>query len=454
MAQQKNTKNGPDAEKEQKVQTRYDLKMEKRKQQKLKEARQEKITKVIASIVVIALVAAVVISVAASVIRKSSVLHGTYVRIGDHELSELEYDYFYNSTVNNYLMSYSSILPYMGLDTSVDFDQQQYTEELTWKDMFDEMTVEQIKQTKALVDDAQKAGFVHDTTAEYAQYQEELKEYAASDGMSVKEYYTQSFGPYATEKNMESLIREGMLANAYYNEQLVVNAPSDEEIRAYYEENKQSYDRVDYRSFYFDAGLEEDADEDTVNKAMEELQKKAQAMLDRRKAGEDFEALCIENASEEAKADYEDEETEHCLSEGRTYAGVAAVMADWLFADERREGDITVLEDEASHRYYVVEFSDRYYDEADDENISNTIAGQRTSDYIAGLVENYQVEDVKGKLKYLTVDKSGSETDSAEETKSPGEETDEESSEDAGNAQETGSAEEDAEQSTDTEAAE
>ena len=176
MAQLKNGKNGPEAEKEQKVQTKYDLKMERRKQQKLKEARQDKIIRIVAGTVGAVLVAAVVLSVAASLIRKNNVLRGTYVKAGDHELTELEYDYYYHSSVNNYIMSYSSILPYMGLDTSVAFDQQQYTEDLTWKDMFDEMTMEQVRQTKALVDDAEKAGYVYDPTPEYAQYQEELKE--------------------------------------------------------------------------------------------------------------------------------------------------------------------------------------------------------------------------------------------------------------------------------------
>ena len=91
-------------------------------------------------------------------------------------------------------------------------------------------------------------------------------------------------------------------------------------------------------------------------------------------------------------------------------------MSDWLFADERKEGDIAVLEDEVSHRYYVVEFSRRYFDEADNETISSTIASQRTSDYVAGLVENYQVVDIKGNLKYLTVDRSESEDTEEEDT--------------------------------------
>ena len=111
-------KNTPEVKNEQKVVTKYDRKMEARKQQKIKDARQEKITKTLAAAVVILLAASIIISAGISIISKSSALKGTYIKIGDKELTKLEYDYFYNSAVNNYLAAYSSILPYMGLDTS------------------------------------------------------------------------------------------------------------------------------------------------------------------------------------------------------------------------------------------------------------------------------------------------------------------------------------------------
>ena len=141
--------NTPEVKTQQKVQTKYDRKMEARRQQKLKDERQAKLTKMIAAAVGIVIVAAIVFSIVSPIIKKNQTLSGTYVKVGEHELTKLEYDYYYETTVNNYLNSMSSILPYLGLDTSGDFSKQQYTETMTWKDLFDEMTVEQIKQTKA-----------------------------------------------------------------------------------------------------------------------------------------------------------------------------------------------------------------------------------------------------------------------------------------------------------------
>lgn len=438
-------KNTPETETKQKVQTKYDRKMEARRQQKLKEAKQEKVTKFTAAAVGILLVLVIVVSAAVSVISKNRALNGTYVKIGEHELSQLEYDYYYNTAVNNYLVSYSSLLPYMGLDTSTDFDKQQYTENMTWKDMFDEMTVEQIKQTKAMADDAAKVGFVYDNTAEYDTFKNNLKDGAEAANISLKEYYRQSFGDYATEKNIQPFVEESMLANAYYDEMLIKNTPSDEEVKAYYEDNKQLYDKVDFRSFIFNTELSSDASEEEISNAMDGLKEKADAMMKARKDGGDFEELCAQNAPEDAKANYEDAETEYSLSEGRNYSGITSVMAQWLYEDGRKEGDITVLRDDYLHQYYVVEFIKKYFDEADNASISNTIATQKVTEYMTGMVVNYEVVDVKGDLKYLTIPPAENTSTDDADNSSGAVSTDGTSSEDKGNTDEAEVSEENTE---------
>lgn len=407
----------PDGNKEQKVQTRYDRKMEARRAQKKKEKKQEKLTKVITIAIAAALVILIGGSVVYSIGRKSLALNGTYIEVGEYKVSQLEYDYYYQSTVNSYMMTYSSILPYMGLDTSLPYDQQMYTEEMTWKDMFDQMTAEQIKQTKAMLDDAKKNGFAYDAQAEYDSFLEGVTSAAESAGTSLSNYYKQAFGSYATKNNIESFIKDGIVADAYYDRLLKDNAPAAEDVRAYYDEHVLDYDKVDYRSFIFTTGLDAQASEEDVKKAMEDNKAKADAMLKAYQEGGDFEALCVENATQEQKASYEDPETEYSLSEGRYRSGLTAVMADWLYDDARAEGDQAVLEDAENNRYYVVEFIKRYYDEADDEKISDTIATQRVSEYLTALVDNYQITDPKGHLEYLTIDTKTEETEVTEEGK-------------------------------------
>ena len=310
--------NAPEVKSEQKVQTKYDRKMEARRQQKLKDAQQEKIMKTIGITLSVVVVLAIVISIAVPIIKKESALKGTYVKVGEHELTQLEYDYYYNVAVNNYLSAYASILPYMGLDTSLDYADQQYTDNKTWKDLFDEMTVEQIRQSKALLDDAAKNGFTYDVSADYESFVSELEAAAQAAGVSAAEYYKTNFGTYATKKNVEAFVKEGLTANAYHEDLLAQNAPSDEEIKSYYEENKQSYDKVDYRSFNFNTEIAEDASEEDIQKAMDELKVKADAMVQARKSGGDFEELCLKNASENTKENYENPDTEYSLRDRKS----------------------------------------------------------------------------------------------------------------------------------------
>lgn len=414
-------KNTPEVNAGQKVQTRYDRKMEARRIKEEKDKRDEKIFKIVSSVIGILIVLGIVAGVAFSVITKQTALKGTYIQVGDRKVSRLEFDYYYNSSVNNYLSTYGSLISYMGLDTTKDFSEQAYTDEMSWKDMFDQMAVQQMTQTFALADDAKANGFTYDDTEDYAERVESIKTAAENAGVSVLEYYKSAFGELATEKNIKAFMKENLLAVAYYDELLKTNAPSEEEIDTYYQENKQNYDKVDYRSFAFNADLAEDASEEDINKAMEELEKQADAFMKSRKAGEDFEELCIKYAPEESKANYEDAGSEYSLSEGAYYSGAPYAISGWLYDDARKEGDITVLADETNHRVYVAEFISKYYDEADDENISNTISSGKVTDYISELVKKYEVTDAKNRLKYLTVN-----TESETEENTAGEETTEE----------------------------
>lgn len=393
-------KNQPQTGTEQKVQTRYDRKMEARRKQEEKDKREAKMLRIGAVTVCALLVLAVAGSIGASVWNRKAATKDAYVTIGEHKVTKLEFDYYYNAMLN----SYSSLMAYMGMDATSDLASQPYSEDLTWKDFFDEMAVEQLKQTKAMADDAVANNFSHDVTEEYANMVNSLKSVAESMGMSVEEYYKMTYGEYATEKNMEPYLKEGLLTEAYRQHLMEQNAPEAQEIKDYYAENVQSYDKVDYRSFVFNADIAEGAVQEDIDKAMAEAKKKAEAMLEARKGGADFKQLCIENASGEEKAAYEDTETDASLREGAKYAGTPSAISDWLYADQRAQGDMEVVEDIDGNRYYVVEFIKRYYDETDDKNISDTIANERVAEYVNRLVGNYTVTDNKGVLKYLTVD--------------------------------------------------
>ena len=389
-----------------KVITKYDLKMEKRRKEREKEERIKKGIRIGSIAVLLCIIVLIVGSVGTNIYRKQRVFHGTYVKIGDHNLTQLEYDYYFNSMANQYITNYSDWLPYMGLDATKDFDEQIYYGEMTWKDLFDQMAVDQIKEVKALKDDAAKNGFTFDEEAEYKTFQESLSQAAATAGVSEAQYYKNLYGEYATQKNMESFIKDTLLASAYYQKLTDDNTPSQEEIDAYYEENKRNYDTVDYRSFTFSSdNITNSSEEADRSAAVEEFQKSAEEFQSRLEAGEDFNALCAEYAAdEETKANYTDTENDYSLTQGVNYSNAYYVYSEWLFDEARTEGEITVVPDLTNGRCYVIRFEGRNKDtETVNESISGTLANKAAEEYVAALTENYEVTDVAGKLKYLVI---------------------------------------------------
>lgn len=476
MSKEKQTEEQSD-----KVVTRYDRRMEKRKKEEEKERRSWKRFKIVSIVILAAVAVSIVFSIGTSFYNRYTVLNQTYFQVGDHDITRLEYNYYFNNVYSNYLSMYGSYVSMMGLDTTVDLDEQTYpgNENMTWKDYFDQSAVEQIQQIKAMADEARENGFEYDSSEDMASYETEIAAQAESASVSESEYYTLMYGDYATPSRIETFVEENLLASAYYNHLVEENQPADDEITAYYEENKNSYDTVTYRSFYFEVDTsageetgseettaaetttaaeettveettldtaEETAEETTAEEttaaeeetetetaseeetgmtdeeiaaAMDELKVQADEMVARLEAGEDFEDLCVEYASEDQKENYGGEEDGSLTEEG-SYYGAPSVAADWLFDESRQEGDITVLESESLNRYYVVQFISRQNDEeTTNESIGNLLASQVVSEYVTEIAQEYTVTDVAGDLHYLTVPEESTEaaeTETATET--------------------------------------
>lgn len=240
---------------QEKPKTKYDRKMEARR----KAAEKEKREKLTLKIVGFALLAALVGTSAYFGVTRFVDVHTAttepYVSIGDHQLTQLEYEYYYNTSVSNYISSYSYFLSYMGLDTEKPLDEQQYSETMTWKDYFEQTTCEQLRQEYALIDDAKANGFEYDTTEDYNNYITTAKETAKNANQTLAQYFKASFGDYATVSNVKPFMEQSYYARAYYDKLLEDNTPDDATVAAYYEAHKADYDKVSYYSFAFDPSV-------------------------------------------------------------------------------------------------------------------------------------------------------------------------------------------------------
>ena len=353
---------------EQKVMTKYDRKVQKRKEEKEKEKKEERISTAVGIVFLVALVCLV----ASFPIRTYLATHETYVVINGEKVNKVEFDYAYNTSKNNYITQYGSYLSYFGLDTSKDLSTQMYSDTLTWQDYFEQNAVESLKQNKALMAEAKAAGFTYDTTDEYNTFKETIKTSAAAAGVSDKEYVRSIYGSYATMGRIEEYVKNDMVMNAYYQKLQEDNAPSDDEIQSYYEENKATYDSVDYRLTTIEADLPTEPTE--LADPVEETAADTTGTTDGTAATDATQDTAyqpsdaeIAKAMEDAKVLADDAE-QTVAKDGEAHenekkSSVNYMISDWLFDDARKAGDTTVITNDNSHCYYVVAFEKRYLDE-------------------------------------------------------------------------------------------
>ena len=127
-------------------------------------------------------------------------------------------------------------------------DQQAFgSEDQTWDEFFKDQAVASMKFVHAVRNAAQAENFTLDEAdmETYNSSLEGLKAQATANGMSYKSFLTAMYGPLMTPSVYEENLKDGILANKYIDAHQDTLSFTDEEIQAYYEENKNSYDLVD-----------------------------------------------------------------------------------------------------------------------------------------------------------------------------------------------------------------
>ena len=361
-----------------KIVTKYDLKMQRRKEQKEKERREAQVSRIVG----IVLAAALVCIIASFPIRNYLTVNGTYVSVNGEDISRVEFDYNYYVARNNYLTQYGGYLSYFGVDTSRDITNQMYSDTLTWGDYFQELAVGNIARNKELVKQAREEGFSYDLEEEYRKFAEAFETAASEAGSTAKAYVKELYGAYATQSRIKPYVEEGLLASAYAETLGERFTPGQEEIQAYYEENKASYDSVDYYMEIVDAQLPTEPTElaDPVEETEDEEASGDEASGDEAEAeyqpSEAEIAAAMELAKEEADKKEKTVSADNDLNENVRRAAVNSLIRDWLFDEERKAGDTTVVEDSANHRYLVAGFEKRYLSEAPSADIRVAITAE------------------------------------------------------------------------------
>lgn len=317
------------------------------------EDKKAKRNKIIWWLVLILFLAAVVAGIAFLKIKKDN---APFIKVNGENITRAEFDYYRAIEKAGFLSQNSYYFNMFGLDIST-IEGQVYEGEMLFTDYFDQLATQQIVRTKALRDAAKKEGYEYDTTAEYEETISNVKEMAKEQGKGYEDYLKLIYGGEATEKALEPVIKENIYALSYEAKLQKDKRPTDDAVRAYYEENKDQYDSVDYHVLNISADLPATTTDEAGNE------------VEYQPTEEELKAAMAEakKTAEEKRATVATEGEEHInVSMQNSYFHES--LHAFLYEDGRKAGDTSVMENTPYNGYLVASFEKRYLDETPTES--------------------------------------------------------------------------------------
>lgn len=325
----------------------------------------------------IAIVIAVVLVISLSVaIFQNVVSSGKYFRaavVGGEDIYPHELNFYYINAYMNFIQSYGDYITWFGLDPSLPLKAQKYTDDMTWHDYFLDTALNSLQEVKALNKEALAAGIT--MNEEYSKQMESdiasLETSVGQQNMTLDSYLSTSYGSRMSVDEYRRIVAESYLAQQYAQQKFESFEYTDEDIKNYYQENRNNFDIVDYRYFLFSSAPEsanptqEEKDNAKTNaKSLAEIMQLAvtdeQSFID----------LSLRNAAEDEKELYEDDD--YTLRKGMAYSSITNKdMAEWLFDLNRANGDTTIIESDTG--YYVVFMIGRYRNDYNTVNVRHIL---------------------------------------------------------------------------------
>lgn len=293
----------------------------------------------------------------------------TALTIEDTKYTTADMSFFYKNAYQNYMSNgYGSYF----IDPTLPLSAQTYLgdENMTWEDYFKEEAINTAKLTYAACAAAEAEGMTL-TDEDYAELEKNVasvKEQAASNGYSYKGYLRAFYGAVMTPEIYEENMKATLLATNYATAHKDSISFTDEEVQAYYEENKNNYDLVDgaYILVPGTPEVKKDDEGNTIEATAEEkvtalsnAQDLAESILADYKNGKDLKTLAEENKV--------------VLTSNTAMTYTSGVAMDWLFDADRTAGDAETVFDEANSAYYVAVFNGRERDNTLDYNVRHIL---------------------------------------------------------------------------------
>lgn len=396
-------------DKEPKKLTAYELRELKKKE----EARKQRNSMLASVIIVCSCIILTAIFIVISSVNKKKERDADlkeFVKLGETSVSRLEFNYFKYGVENDFIYNYNTYLQMLGFNPQMSPALQIYDESTgeTWDDFFNSMTVDQIRQIKALSSEMKEKQVTFDVKENLDTYFKNMKATAESSNTTLDAYLQYLCdSKAATKKRVSKFVEEEYLVGMYYNKILEDSKVSDEDVQAEYDAHPEDYETVDYHVYSFIADVTEEMSSLEEAEAMIAKLDIAKEMEARVKAGEDFEGLCFEYAPEAEKTNYnkpegEEEESLEKIT-GLTVQPGMVGYAEWLFDKERVQGETDIYADYEDHLVYVVRFDRRYYDDSTKESIRDNLTYNKVNAHLDELKAKFTVVDTQNNLPFYKI---------------------------------------------------
>ena len=280
---------------------------------------------------------------------------------------------------------------------------------------------------------------------------EQLKSVASQSKVTFGHYLSVMYGPGVNENIFRNFLEKNQLINKYTKQ--VANSFTYDEatINQKYDEDPDAYNEVNYRSYLFagqdtsidisEESIGKDSIEQTVD--MEAAKKNAEAFLAKITDEVTFKMevaklSLADTETQDSGNPTENPETDTTLTQAAQRANMTPELGEWLFSDERKALDKTVIKEDGGYR--VVMFIEKYrpeetiydsrhilirIDEADPEKtdekakakaeeiLAEYEAGEKTAEAFADLAVQYSEDpgsaDKGGQYTEITVGQFASE---------------------------------------------
>lgn len=344
--------------------------------QKAVKLQQEQAARKRTTIIYSVIAAVIVVLVAALLIWRSGFFQAraSAATVGGDTLTAAELSYYYYGA-----RQYTAQMASYGMgtfDTTKADDEQFYNEadNKTYRDYFMDEALTNAQQQKALAEEAAKAGHTEAEVKENVDiYVDNLKSQAASSGYSYAAYLRAMYGPYMTSSVLEKLYTRYQMASLAASDKYeeLYDACTQDELDAYYKDNADSLDTIEYSHLYFPIATVSEKDADGNDLSEEEVSKlKEEAQADAKKKAEEAQEAIDNGATFQSQIDkYELTTADDHIS----VVGISSVNSsyrDQLLALD--EDKVEFIESESG--FYVVSFHDRYLSDEPTRDVRHILA--------------------------------------------------------------------------------